>query len=194
MAPLVLLVIDCQNDFIKDRSPYSCHMLGNRLVGRIKKLIEFARKNKIPVVYTQHSINPDKSNAECGEPRDVSACIIGSRGWKIIESLRPKKGESVVWKDKYDAFLNTDLENVLRRLEAKTLILSGVLTNNCVRATAEGAHYRNFKLILMSDCCGATSYLDDKTHEEMHDITLRDLKERIYGAELYTIDELKKFW
>jgi ureidoacrylate peracid hydrolase len=194
-----LIVIDCQNDFIKDSSSYYikdpsdyfCQMLDSKLIGRIKQLIEFCRNKKIPVIFTQHSIKPDKSNAEVDEPKDFKACIIGTKGWKIIKGLEPKKGELIVRKDRFDAFYNTSLEKILKKLKIDSVILCGVLTNNCVRATAEGAYYRNFRLILVSDCCGGTSYLPDKKHEEIHDITLRDLKERTYDTKLVSLKELK---
>src|SRR3989344_9170644 len=112
---LALIVIDCQNDFIKNRSPYACQMFDKRLIGNIQKLIGYCRKRRIPVVYTQHSIKKDKSNAEFGEPETVRACIVGTKGWKIVDKLRPHTKELVVRKDKYDAFFGTTLEDVLRK-------------------------------------------------------------------------------
>lgn len=187
-----LLVIDCQGDFIKGASSYSCEMLDENLVIRIRKLINYCRSKNIPIIYTQHSIKPDKSNAEFGEPKEVRACIIGTLGWEIVPALQPKPRDFIIAKDKYDAFYHTDLENVLRKLKVEGLLLSGVLTNNCVRATAEGAHYRGYQITLIADCCGATSYLEDKTHEEIHDITLRDLKERIYQTEIMNLEDVGK--
>ena len=189
-----LLVIDCQNDFKKDASPYACAMLTPELVERTRTLVAFCRERNVPIVYTQHSIKPDKSNAEFGEPEDVRACIVGTEGWEIIEALKPHTGDIVAQKDKYDAFYGAHLNEELRKLYADTLILCGVLTNNCVRATAEGAHYRNFKLVVVSDCSGATSYLPDRTHEEIHDITLCDLKERMYETEIVTLADMKKIF
>jgi len=190
----VLLIIDCQNDFIKGHSSYECKMLDTRLIGRIKKLLSFAREQNLPVIYTQHSIKSDKSNVEFGEPEDVRACIIGTPGWKIISELEPQKGERVVRKDKYDAFVNTRLEKILKDLKIDTVILAGVLTNNCVRATAEGAHYRNFKIIIASDCCGATSCNRGLTSEQVHKLTLEDLKCRMYETEIMAFGKLKKIF
>lgn len=186
-----LLVIDCQNDFIKGASPYSCDMLDEKLIDRIQNAISFFREKDIPVVYTQHSIKPDKSNAEFGEPEDVRACIIGTKGWEIIEELKPQKDELIIQKDKYDAFYGTNLERVLQRARIDTIILCGVLTNNCVRATAEGAHYRNFKLYVISDCCGATSYISERSAQEIHDITLTDLQERMYETRTISLQGIK---
>lgn len=186
----VLLVIDCQNDFIRGHSLYECKMLNDALITRVKKLIEFCRVSYIPVVYTQHSINPDKSNAEYGEPEDVRACITGTDGWKIITDLAPLTGDTVVQKDKYDAFYKTNLGEMLRKLSVDTVLMCGVLTNNCVRATAEGAHYRGYNINVLTDCTGATSYVKDKTDAEIHDITLRDLRERMYATELVTMADI----
>ena len=186
-----LLVIDCQNDFFKDLSAYSCQMLDNKLIKNIKKLIDFCRAEKIPIVYTQHSIKKDKSNAEKGEPKDVRACIIDTKGWKIIDEIKPRKDDKIIRKDRYDAFYKTNLEKVLKKLKADTLIICGVLTNNCIRATAEGAIYRGYKLIVVPDCCGATSFIKGVSHKRMHELTLKDLKERTYQTELVNLSEIK---
>jgi nicotinamidase-related amidase len=185
-----LIVIDCQYDFLKGASTYECAMLDNALVSRIKKLIYACREKNIPVIYTQHSINSDKSNAEFGEPVDVKACIIGTRGWEIIKELEPRNSEAVVAKDKYDAFYNTNLEDALAKIRPETLILAGVLTNNCVRATAEGAHYRGYKLEIVSDCCGATSFSDGVTDEEINRLSLESMAERMYETTLINANEL----
>lgn len=187
----LLLVVDMQNDFIKDRSPYSCQMLDDYLIKRVKKLLDFFRERKIKVVFTQHSIKSNKSNAEFGEPQDVRACIIGTDGWKIINDLDADSSkEYFLRKDKYDAFYDTELESLLKMENIDTVIICGVLANNCIRATAEGAHYRNFKVIIVTDCCGATSYIRDISHEQMHEITLGDLKERMYNISLIGSSDL----
>lgn len=185
-----LLVIDVQNDFIRDASPYSAQMLDRALISRIKKLINKARRSKLQIIFTQHTINPDKSNAEKDEPKNVRACIGGTRGWEIIKELKPRKKEIVVKKDKYDAFLDANLNTILSNLKIENLIICGVLTNNCVRATTEGAHHRGYRVAVVSDCCGATSYISDFTSEQIHDITLRDLAERVYGLELVRLKEI----
>lgn len=186
-----LIVIDCQNDFIKGHSSYECEMLDEKLIGRISKLLMWSRERGFPIVFTQHSIKPDKSNVEFGEPDDIRACIVGEPGWKIVDDLSPAKGEYIVRKDKYDAFVGTNLEKLLRKLKIDTVILAGVLTNNCVRATAEGAHYRNFKVIVVSDCTGATSCNKGLTSERVHELTLEDLKGRMYETEIMTFNKFK---
>ncbi len=186
-----LLVIDMQNDFRKGASAYSCEMLDDGLVGRVKQLIGLCRQKNVPIVYTQHTIKPDKSNAENGEPADVRACIQGTEGWKIIKEVEPQQKDSIVLKHRADAFFESKLSEALKNLNADTVIICGVWTNNCVRATAEASYARDYKLILVSDCCGANSFAEGYTAEEVNDFTLKELKERTYETQLVTLDELK---
>ena len=188
---LALLIIDCQNDFIKNASAYSCQMLNKGLIGNIGRLLKICR-GKMDIIYTQHSIKKDKSNAEAFEPKNIRTCIIGTKGWKIIEDLKALKEDHVVRKDRYDAFQKTRLDDILKRKKIDSLIIAGVLTNNCVRATAEGAHYKGYKITIISDCCGATSYTKKITHEQIHKITLDDLQGRIYNTDILTLDQFFK--
>lgn len=186
-----LLVIDIQNDFRKGASAYSCEMLDDGLVKRVGKLIELCRQKDIPIVYTQHTINADKSNAENGEPADVRACIMGTEGWKIISELEPKQKDNIVLKHRADGFYESRLAEVLKNLNVDSVIVCGVWTNNCVRATAEAAYARNYKLILVSDCCGANSLVENFSPEQVNEFTLKELKERTYDTQLVTLDEIK---
>jgi len=66
--------------------------------------------------------------------------------------VAPRKGEYLVKKQMYSGFFESPLESLLRNLEVKNLISVGFDTNICLRATLEGAFYRNFRVILLRDC------------------------------------------
>lgn len=192
MNNTTLIVIDMQNDFLKGTSVYSAEMLDDSLVENVGLLIDTCRARNIPIIYTQHSILSDKSNAERGEPIEDRACIVDTHGWEIIDRVKPHEGDVVVRKDKYDAFVDTNINTILKNKSIEHVILCGVLTNNCVRATAEGAHYKGYRVSIVSDCCGGTSMLPDISHETLHDIALRDLATRIYGLRLLKREEVEK--
>jgi biuret amidohydrolase len=189
-----LIVIDCQNDFMAGASAYECAMLDRDLIVRISKLIAYARKREFPIFYTQHSILPDKSNAENLEPDTVRTCIEGTTGCEIISDLRPISSDTIIRKDKWSAFDDTKLDEILKKRKLMTLVLCGVLTNNCVRATAESAYQKGYKVIIVSDCCGATSYIPNTIHPRyLHWVTLLDLDGRTYDSlKLSTLDKLHK--
>ena len=69
-------------------------------------------------------------------------------------------------KTRLSAFFQTNLEQVLRALGAETVILTGVLTNQCVGATCQGALFRDFKPIVVEECVGTvTPHLHDPAIE-----------------------------
>ena len=173
-----LIVVDVQNDFKKDASEYQCPELDDRLLANIKDLVVFCRFKNIPVIFTQHSIKSDKSNAEHGEPDSVRACIEGTDGWQVAQEIKPEPEDYFVKKHKFDAFYQSQIGDLLKKLGVDSVIICGLWTNNCVRATAEGAYYRDYDLILVSDCCGAMDFLDGKNHLKVSDYILNELRER----------------
>lgn len=189
-----LIIVDVQNDFKKGMSPYECPQLDEDLLARIKELKDFCRSKNIPVIYTLHSIKPDKSDAEIDEPDSIRACIIGTPGWGIAPELEPSKNDHYVQKKRFDAFYGSDLENIIKELGVNTAVICGVWTNNCVRATAEGAYYRDLRLILVSDCCGAVDFVNKKDHEKVNIYTLNELQERTYGTKLVTLGEFRELF
>ena len=51
---------------------------------------------------------------------------------------------------------NTNLEDVLRGLDVETVLIAGVLTNQCVAATSKDASFRDLKPIVVEECTGTT--------------------------------------
>jgi nicotinamidase-related amidase len=54
------------------------------------------------------------------------------------------------------AFYNTNFELILRAMKAETVLVAGVLTNQCVAATSKDANFRDFKPIVVAECTGTT--------------------------------------
>ncbi|MBV8074110.1 MAG: cysteine hydrolase [Candidatus Eremiobacteraeota bacterium] len=76
----------------------------------------------------------------------------GSPGTEIVPELYAPSDIVVNTKKRYDAFLHTDLEFVLRDLGAKTVLLAGVNTNSCILCTSFATVNRDFELVVMRDC------------------------------------------
>jgi nicotinamidase-related amidase len=55
-------------------------------------------------------------------------------------------------KKRYDCFLGTDLDFVLRSHSVNTLLITGVNTNSCVLATTTAANVRDYSVIVVEDC------------------------------------------
>ena len=77
--------------------------------------------------------------------------LYGSWGADIIEELKPKPEDIVVRKQKYDGFIGTNLDIILRTHQIRHLIFIGVATNVCVESTLRHAFFLDYFPILVSD-------------------------------------------
>ncbi len=171
-----LLIIDMLNDFIYGplASPTNKEIIPN-----VKKLLLWARKLKIPVIYICDSHYPEIDwELKIWGPH----AIIGTKGAEIIDELKPESNEYIIRKRRYSGFFQTDLGILLRELSVDTLILTGLDTSICIRHTAADAFFRGYKLIIPRD---AVITFNPKENEE----ALNYLKQ-VYGAEIKTSDEI----
>lgn len=165
MAPdegAALLVIDMQHGFLRPEGsivrngglPYEVE----RVVADTVDLVAAARAAALPVVYTQHVFRPDHADAPARLVRrgmlrpEGEVLAKGSWDAAVVDELKPVDGDLVVEKNRYDAFLYTDLELVLRTLGIGTLLVCGVATNVCVESTVRSAEQRDFEVLVASDC------------------------------------------
>jgi nicotinamidase-related amidase len=164
-----LIVIDMQNDFLKPGGVLYYNDAPMKAVPAIKRLIGHCRETGIPVIYTQtllkdqFSISPLEA---CYQPALLKKGLReGTWGAGFIDGLEPLPGEQVVVKHRYDAFHNTDLELILNNIRGlgavDTVLVTGTVTNVCCESTARGAFMRDYKVVLVSDACGA---FDEAAH------------------------------
>ena len=92
--------------------------------------------------------------------------LVGSPGTEIIPALYAEGDLVVRGKKRYSAFYATDLEFLLRRLGADTLILAGINTTTCVLCNAFESTNRDFRVIIAQDA------VDSMDGEEMHRFAL----------------------
>lgn len=77
----------------------------------------------------------------------------GSPGCQLMPEVhRPESDWVVDTKKRYDCFVATDLDFVLRKHDVNTLFLTGVNTNSCVLATACAANVRDYAVVVVEDC------------------------------------------
>ncbi len=125
-----LLVIDVQNGVVKGAHERDA------VVANVGSLVEKARRERVPVIWVQHS---DKGLAR------------GSEAWRIVPELAPRDAEPLVEKNYGDSFEDTTLESVLSGLEVGRLLVVGAQTDMCVRSTLHGAFVRGYDATLVSD-------------------------------------------
>jgi nicotinamidase-related amidase len=86
----------------------------------------------------------------------------------FLEAFRPRPGEPVVRKHRFDAFQDTDLELLLRANDIRTAIVAGQATDRCVDSTARSAAMRDFYAVVPEDAV-ATNDVNEARHRNALD-------------------------
>ncbi|MGB9697290.1 MAG: cysteine hydrolase family protein [Ignavibacteria bacterium] len=162
-----LLVIDMQKFFLNPASPtFTCG--GLAILPTVKQLISAFRQTNRPVIYTRHIHHPDYIDAGIMGWWWEGMCLEGSPESEIQTEISPLPNEKIIFKHRYSAFYNTDLETVLRCLKIEDIVIAGIMTNMCCESTARDAYYRDYKVFFLADATGTIN-------EEMHLATLLNL-------------------
>ena len=85
----------------------------------------------------------------------LSTCREGTWGAEFYEGISPLPTERVVIKHRYSAFINTDLNTVLKARNIQSVLVCGVATNVCVETTARDAYMYDYYVTMIDDCSAA---------------------------------------
>jgi ureidoacrylate peracid hydrolase len=156
-AETAVLVVDMLNDFVL---PEGAMYLpeGHEVVEPIARLLEDSRAIGARVVHLQEGHWPDDLNFR----KRVPACLFGSPGREIIAELMPESGDCVITKRRYSGFFGTDLDLRLREWGVKTVVVTGITTNICVRSTVQDAFFLGYDVVVPWDCVRAPSDRDQE--------------------------------
>ena len=77
--------------------------------------------------------------------------IRGSWDADIVDELKPLPGDIIVQKSRYSGFSGTNLDVVLKTLNTKYLIFTGIATNVCVESTLRDGYFLDYWPILVAD-------------------------------------------
>lgn len=176
-----LVVVDLQNDFVREGAPQEVPDARASLP-TVEHLVDEARSHGLPIFYTRYTAGPQVSHLgwfspECGPP--LRSCWPGVRrqysdreglleGHQVVDELSPRAGEQIVDKYGYGSFHNTVLEDALRAAGVRQVWLVGTVTQICVEETAREGFRRGFEVVVVAD--GVSSFDD-----ELHRATLKNL-------------------
>lgn len=137
-----LLVIDVQQGlFEKPRGIY----LADQLLDTLNILITKARQANAAIIFIQHE--------------NDSFLVKESPAWHLHPGIQPLDSETMINKQHGNAFEGTDLQAELTNRGVDTVVITGLVTHGCVRATCLGALELGYKTILVSN--GHSSFSKD---------------------------------
>lgn len=122
-------------------------------------LLDQFRKCDLPVYHIRHNFEP---------------------GGNIHHYVKPNNCERVISKDQVNAFIDTDLLEILYSDSIEQLVICGMQTHMCVEAAVRAAHDFGFECLLVSDAC-ATRAIQYKEHiisaKNVHFSTIQTLQD-----------------
>lgn len=150
-----LLVIDAQRYFLHRQG--RCFLpAAAAVVPRVARLLEAWRRLNATVAFTRHGHAGTGDLGMLG--RFYSDYIRrGEPDAEILDELAPRRGERVIDKTTYDAFIGTDLEAALRRAGSEQILVTGALTHLCCETTARAAFCRGFEVYLAVDATASST-------------------------------------
>ena len=145
-----LIVIDMQNAFLHPEGEHH-YADAPSVVPNCLALIERARQGGTVVV---HVADRHRTGFADFEHKHLPAhCVSGSFGAGYFQGFGPDDSsrEIEIVKRRYSAFFATELALFLHEQSVERLVLCGVKTNVCVRATAQDAFAHGFEVLVARD-------------------------------------------
>lgn len=146
------------------------------------RLAPAARAAGVPVIFTEVKYMPGGSDggAFYSKVPALSCFDAGTDSQRLADGLLMEADDILVSKQYPSAFFGTSLDATLRWLKVDTLLLTGVTTSGCVRATCIDSISSGFVTLVVSDAVGDRA-------QEPHDANLYDMSAKY--ADLLTTQE-----
>lgn len=149
-----LLVVDFVEAYMNPGSPLYAGVESTR--DACAELLEKARTAAIPILHTNVQYEPGGRDGGVFF-RKLPALAVFERGSPLgafAAGLEPVSGETVVTKQYPSAFFGTALDSILHELGVDSLLIAGLTTSGCVRATVVDAMQFGFVPIVVQEAVG----------------------------------------
>jgi ureidoacrylate peracid hydrolase len=201
VARTAVIVVDMQNDFgakggLLDRLGMSIAEI-RAVIPPTARVLAAARGTGIPIVYLKMAYQPDLSDlgapdapnrighlqAGVGKtvtaPNGAPSRILIRDTWnsEILDELKPKPGDFVLYKNRYSGFHQTSLDDLLKKKGIRHLIFTGCTTSVCVESTVREAVFLDYAPVVLADCTA-----EPAGFEANHKATLSLIEKRLFGS------------
>jgi nicotinamidase-related amidase len=162
-----LLVIDVQNWVCRERARvdngYFQSRLHDLMLPNLQRLLYAAREMGVEVMYTVIE-NLTRDGRDRSLDYKISDIFVAKGSWdaKVVDTIAPAEDDIVLAKTSSSLFNSTNCDYLLRNLGIEHLIVTGLLTDQCVDHTIRDAADRGYRTICVSDACAT---LTDERHK-----------------------------
>jgi ureidoacrylate peracid hydrolase len=158
-AHTALLIIDAQNYCIgTSKSEYFDRSLGEIVLPNISRLQSACRSAGIEVAYSVIE-NMTRDGRDRSLDYKISGIDVPRGSWEaqVLDEIAPAEDEMIFRKTSSNVFVSTNLDYVLRNLGVRSLIVAGIMTDQCVESAVRDACDLGYLVTLVVDACTTTS-------------------------------------
>lgn len=120
-------------------------------IPRIAKLLQVFRERSLPVVFTASDSGPNRFAGKATKAK--GSAKRDPRANDFPAEIAPREDEWVLEKTKASAFFHTPLAAFLTRENVDSVVICGVSTSGCVRASVVDAASHGYPTFVVDDCC-----------------------------------------
>ena len=179
-----LIVVDYQNDFVAQEGVFG--RVGfdvqrfRDIEPDLSRFIPKVRGRGIPVIFIKCVYNTEDNRylsdvflsqarrTRSGVYHEHPLCVDGTWGSKFYGEVQPLEEDIIVVKHRFNAFIDTDLNLILRSMGIRTLIFTGIATHVCVESTVRHAFFYDYYNVVVRDCVATWD-------EELHRTALKNM-------------------
>jgi nicotinamidase-related amidase len=142
-----LVLIDIQRDYFPEGRM--------ELVGPVaasenaKLLLDHFRANSLPIIHVRH----------ISKREDASFFRPNTEGIEFDSHVAPSENESVITKHIPNSFRETELDDLLSKLEISKIVFCGMMTHMCIDATVRAASDKKYECVVAHDACATKNLI-----------------------------------
>ena len=158
-AHAALLIIDVQNYCIATgNSEYFDRSLREVVLPNIRRLQTACRSGGIEVMYSAIE-NMTRDGRDRSLDYKISGIDVQCGSWEahVVDEIAPADDDMIFRKTSSSVFISTNIDYVLRNLGARSLIITGIMTDQCVESAVRDACDVGYLVTLVTDACTTTS-------------------------------------
>ncbi len=176
------LVIDIQNTYLEpDDDPKEAlrwapfyKRMNNTVIPNTADMISWARERGLEVIFARIAClkkdGRDRSLSQKKPGFNYLLMPTDSEESQIIEELSPYADEISITKTTDSALTGTNLRLTLHNMGIKSVIVTGIFTDQCVSSTVRSLADESFEVLVVEDCCAAAT--DEIHHQELKIINM----------------------
>jgi nicotinamidase-related amidase len=141
-----LLVIDMLNPYEHEDADQLADSV-RVAIPQIRDLVERAREEAVPIIWVNDNYGDWNSSSE-----KLARTALDGKHPDLVEPILPGENDLFVIKTRHSVFFSTSLEYLLESLGVGRIVLTGQVTEQCIRYSAVDGYVSHFEVVVARDC------------------------------------------